>query len=76
MLLVVTALFNRLLRVRDGDAGRLEWAGIGVAVLFGAVISRCKPGRLHLICGMPDATCDPQFISDIRCIVGSFEKRS
>lgn len=44
MLLVVTALFNRLLRVRDGDAGRLEWAGIGVSTVGAVIIGANQVG--------------------------------
>ena len=38
-LLVITALMGRLLRVRDGRAGGLEWLGIGVSTLGAAIIA-------------------------------------
>lgn len=39
MLLVLTALLSRALRVRDGSAGGFEWAGIGISTLGATVIA-------------------------------------
>lgn len=38
-LLVITGILNRLLRVHDGLAGRIEWVGIGVSTIGAIVIA-------------------------------------
>jgi drug/metabolite transporter (DMT)-like permease len=72
MLLVLTALLSRALRVRDGSAGGFEWAGIGISTLGATVIAANQAS-----CGVATQhACNPTSMpTDLRGVVATVTAR-